>query len=127
MEGNPALVAAAGAAALIAILIVVVRRRLTPEELERRRRLAVNARGRITDAVITDVAAVQTPSGGVSHLVHYRYDLHGVRYSAAQDITSLLAQIPRDPSRIAGPASVKYLRANPSNSIVVCEKWSGLR
>ena len=105
----------------------VWRRRLTPEERERRRRLEVNARGRITDGVITEVLTVEAPSGRASHLLHYSYDLHGVSYSAAQDITDLVEHLRRDPGCIGGPSSVKYLPRNPSNSIVICEQWSGLR
>ena len=116
----------AGALFVISLLFLL-RRRVTLEERERRRRLYVNVRGRITDAVITDVHTVQASSGATAHLLHYSYDLHGVSYSAAQDITALLAHIPGDPRRIAGPASVKYLPRNPSNSIVICEQWSGLR
>ncbi len=100
---------------------------MTPEERERRRRQLVNARGRIADALITDVGVSENPSGGASHWLHYSYDLRGVTYHAAQDITSLLAHLPRDPQTLAGPASVKYLPGNPSNSIVLCEEWSGLR
>jgi hypothetical protein len=35
--------------------------------------------------------------------------------------------LPRDPGRLIGPASVKYEPANPANSIVLCEGWSGLK
>ena len=116
------------AAVLVPAALILIRgRRITPEERERRRRLAVNAQGRITDAVITDVHTVQTPAGAVCHYLHYNYDLAGVGYSAAQDITALLAYIEGDPRRFAGPASVKFLPENPSNSIVICERWSGLR
>jgi hypothetical protein len=104
----------------------LLRRRITPEEMERRRRLAVNASGRITDGLITEAQLVETPTRAASHLLHFSYTLNGVAYSAAQDITALLAHIDRDPHRLAGPASVKYLPDNPSNSIVICEGWSGI-
>ena len=113
--------------ALAAGLLLMARRRITPEEKERRRRQFVNQRGRITDAVITEVRVVDNPSGAASHWILYSYDLRGVGYTAAQDITSLLAHISRDPRTIAGPASVKYLPDNPFNSIVICERWSGFR
>jgi hypothetical protein len=101
--------------------------RTTPEERERRRRAWVNAEGRIADGVITEVRVVEWAPGGISHWLHYSYDLRGVSYTAAQDISALLAHLDRDPRHIAGPASVKYLPENPSNSIVLCEQWSGLR
>jgi len=120
-------VAVPAVAALVAGLVVLARRRVTPEERERRRRVQVNTEGRITDALITEVRMVEAPSGGTSHWIHYSYDLRGVSYTTAQDVTALLTHIRQDLDRIAGPASVKYLADNPSNSIVVCEEWSGLR
>ncbi len=120
-------VAFSAAALLLLLAYVLMRRRITPEERERRRRLAVNAAGRITDGVITEVHTMESPAGGVSYLVHFSYTLSGVTYSAAQDITHLLAHLHRDPRLLAGPASIKYLPRNPSNSIVLCEDWSGLR
>ena len=118
---SPWLVAAPAAALLFALVYFLARRRIPPEERERRRRLAVSAAGRITDGLITEVETV-----GDSHLLHFSYTLSGVNYSAAQDITALVGRIDRDPYRIAGPVSVKYLPGNPSNSIVICEEWSGI-
>lgn len=120
-------VAVPAAAALVVGLLVLVRRRVTPEERERRRRSQVNAQGRITDAYITEVRVIESATGGTSHWLDYSYDLRGVNYTASQDITALLAHIHRDPRCIAGAASVKYLPDNPSNSIIICERWSGLR
>ena len=120
-------VAVPAAAALVVGLLVLVRRRVTPEERERRRRSQVNAQGRITDAYITEVRVIESPTGGTSHWLDYSYDLRGVNYTASQDITALLAHLQQDPQGIAGPASVKYLPDNPSNSIIICERWSGLR
>jgi len=119
-------VAAIPAAAFL-LFLLLRRRKISPEERERKRRLAVNTSGRITDAVIMEVRVLQMPSGALAHFMDYNYDLHGVTYSATQDITALLEHIQRDPQRIAGPASVKYLPSNPSNSILICEEWSGLR
>jgi len=126
---SPWLVAAAiAAAALLAVVLyALISNKPTPERQERLRRLAVNASGRLRDAVITEVRTSATPCGGIAHWLDYTYDLNGVGYSATQDITALLAHIDRNPRLIAGPASVKYLPANPSNSIVICEHWSGLR
>ena len=122
----PAVFIAAAASALAPIYFAS-RRKITPQERERRRRLRVNALGRITDGLVTEVRVIETPAGRASHMLHFSYTLHGVTYSAAQDITMLLAHIDRDPDRVAGPASIKYLPDNPSNSIVICEEWSGLR
>lgn len=81
--------------------------------------------GRITDGLITEVQIREGP-GAPSHLVYFTYTLNGVTYSAAQDLSALIGRMEGDVSRIAGTASVKYLPGNPSNSIVICEKWSGI-
>ena len=60
-------------------------------------------------------------------LVIYSYEAGGVVYSTTQDISELREHLPRDLQLIIGPATVKYLTRDPGNSIVVCEKWSGLR
>lgn len=117
----------AAAALTLLVLVLAIPRRLTPEERERRRRLAVHRAGRITDGLITETHVIEAPYGAVSHLVHFTYDVRGVGYSASQDISSVLAYLERDPGRVSGPSSVKYLPENPSNSIVICELWSGLR
>lgn len=122
-----AAVAVSAAVLLLILIYLLMRRRATPEERERRRRLAVNAAGRITDGLITEVQIVENPSGRASHLVHFSYTLSGVTYSAAQDVTDLLTHINGDPRCIAGPVGIKYLPENPSNSIILCEHWSGLR
>jgi hypothetical protein len=118
----PIAVAAIGTGAWL-----LLRRRITPEEQERRRRLQVNAAGRITDALITEVRTLESAGGAVSHLMHYTYTIRGVTYAATQDITGMLAHLDRDPERLLGPAGVKYVPKNPYNSIVICEEWSGLR
>jgi hypothetical protein len=124
---NPYLIAAAVAAAggLLALGVTLWRRRNNPAEKERRRRSLVNARGRLTDGVVTDV---DVPAGGGNKgLIHYTYRIGGVEYSAAQDISDLAGSIESDPSRIVGAVNVKYHTRNPFNSIVICEGWSGLR
>lgn len=101
------------------------RRRQNPAERERRRRSLINARGRLTDGVVTDVD--MAAGGGSKGLIHYSYRIGGVEYSAAQDISDLAASIEIDPSTIVGAVNVKYHSRNPFDSIVICEGWSGLR
>jgi|GEM_PF-307478 len=120
IEAHPgaAAVVAVALAALIGVVVwLVVRRRPTPEELEQRRRLMVNREGRTIEGEITDADA---------HRLYYIYTVRGVEYAAAQDVDSLLAYLPCEPSRVVGEVSVRYLRKNAANSIVVCEEWSGL-
>ena len=107
---------AAGLAALAAW--IVLRRRGTPEKRERQRRLAVHHRGRIGDAMISEVTA---------DALYYSYSVGGVQYEASQDITALRHLLPVEPERLIGWSGMKYSSNNPTNSILLCEEWSGLR
>jgi len=89
-----------------------------PEKRERRRRLHVNQNGRLGDALITEVTDA---------LLYYSYTVHGVDYSASQEIATLRDRLPADPGRIVGVANLKYSPKNPANSILICEEWSGIR
>lgn len=104
-------------ATLGAALLFYRRRHPTPDELERRRRLDVNTRGRMRDAVVIDVHGT---------VLQYTYEVSGVAYTATQDLRGL-AGVPEDPARLLGVGTVKYLPKHPANSIMVCETWSGLR
>ena len=110
----------AAAVALIALgLWIRFGLRLSPQELERRRRLAVNARGRLADGTITEAN---------EKVIFYSYSVGGVGYATSQDIAELGNAISAPPEKLIGcPVTVKYATHNPANSIVVCEKWSGLR
>lgn len=92
-------------------------RRVTPAERERRRRLALNAAGRIAHGEI-----VECDGGAVS----FRYFVAGVEYVAWQDVSGLEAFVPGDGAAMVGPAGVKFDPRNPADSIVVCEEWSGV-
>jgi hypothetical protein len=114
-------IAALGAVsvALVSLAIwIALRVHGTPEKRERRRRLSVHQNGRLGDALITDATEAE---------IHYSYDIRGVHYTAAQDITSLKQYLPAEPHRLIGNAGLKYSSKNPANSILVCEYWSGLR
>jgi len=89
-----------------------------PEKRERRRRLHVNQNGRLGDALITEATDA---------LLYYSYTVHGVDYSASQEIATLRDRLPADPGRIVGVANLKYSPKNPANSILICEEWSGIR
>lgn len=96
---------------------IVYRRRMTPAERERRRRVMVNKTQRTTEATVTEATA---------EMIHFQYELRGVRYFASQDVSVLGAYLPEDITRLIGPVSAKYDPRNPANSIVVCEDWTGL-
>jgi hypothetical protein len=107
------------AAALLGIVLYLLfRGRQSPAEKEKRRRLIVNQEGRIGDATITEVH---------ENIVFYEYSVRGVQYTASQDISQLREHIPTDPDRLIGSVGLKYSTANPANSIIICEQWSGLR
>ena len=120
MLGMPPLPWAIGLAvgAIAGVSYVVLRRRPSPAVRERRRRLAVNATGRMADATILDLRGDD---------LYYSYTVRGVEYTAAQDISAVRDRVPEDTVAPAGPAMVKYQPGNPANSIVVSEEWSGLR
>jgi hypothetical protein len=51
----------------------------------------------------------------------------GVSYEASQDVTYLRQRINLQSCRLGVPTSVRYDPQNPGNSLVVAEKWNGLR
>ncbi len=104
--------------AAAAVIWLVLRNRPSPEARERQRRLEVNAKGRMTDATLVDLRENE---------LHYTYTVWGVEYMASQDISALADYLLPGPGTLVGPATVKYIPANPANSIVICEEWSGLR
>jgi hypothetical protein len=123
----PYLIVAAVALAVGAIVLVWWLRRKTPEQRERERRLRIAERGRITDGTVIDVSELGVNGSGALQLLIYQYDVAGVSYQAAQDVTSLRHYVDLHTCRIGVPASVKYDPQNPGNSIVISESWSGLR
>jgi hypothetical protein len=108
------------AAVLIALAAWIAFRmiRNNPEKRERRRRLYVNQHGRLGDSLITEAT---------DELLHSRYTIQGVDYSASQEIAALRDRLPADPHCLIGLANLKYTPKNPANSILLCEDWSGLR
>jgi hypothetical protein len=119
-QNLPIVILSVAAAALVALgLWIVLLRRESPRERERRRRLAVNVRGRLADGNITEATASS---------IFYSYSVGGVEYATSQDIDELREVLKVEPERLIGcPVTVKYAMRNPANSIVVCEEWSGLR
>ena len=91
--------------------------RITPEERERRRRAELAAFGKMGDATLVEYR---------DDNLFYSYLVRGVEYTACQDVSSLLDRMPANLT-IEGAVAVKYDARNPANSIVVAERWSGLR
>ena len=122
-----------GVAALAAAAGVLVwrMRRKTPEQREQERRIRIAQLGRITDGTVIDVSELSISQNGngssALQLLIYQYDVAGVSYEAAQDVTHLRPFVDLHTCRIGVPASIKYDPQNPGNSIVIAESWSGLR
>jgi len=93
------------------------RSRVTPDERERRRRAWLVATGKMCDAALVDLR---------EELVLYSYSVRGVEYIASQDVSQLSAYLPSE-KPITSVVAVRYDPANPANSIVISERWSGLR
>jgi hypothetical protein len=103
------------------------RKKKTAAEIEHQRRDWLNQIGRITDGTVIDVQEV-TPNGHpAATMLIYQYDVGGVSYEASQDVTQLRHWINLHSCRLGVPTSVRYDPHNPGNSIVVSEKWMGLR
>jgi hypothetical protein len=97
------------------------------EELERKRREWLDQVGRITDGTVIDVQELPGEERRSSTMLIYQYDVAGVSYEASQDVTYLRQWVNLHSCRLGLPTSVKYDPQNPGNSLVVSERWMGLR
>ncbi len=129
--------------------IVLWRRRHTNDaaEIERRRRLRLSQIGRIVEGHIIEIeeegqitadplrvapVAVRADASSARNIqahhrvVFYRYSISGVTYETAQDVSGLEAKFAMDALTAGQSISVKFDPANPSNSILMADDWSGL-
>jgi hypothetical protein len=60
-------------------------------------------------------------------MVLYAYDVAGVHYECAQDLTHLRPVIDLRQRHLGVSTSVKFDSHHPGNSIVAAETWCGLR
>ena len=114
-----------GAAAVVAYFLLRTKPR-SAEEVERERRAWLDQSGRITDGTVIDVQEI-THDDRPTTLLIYQYDVAGVSYECSQDVTYLRPRINLHSCRLGLPTSVRYDPQNPGNSIVVSERWMGLR
>jgi hypothetical protein len=139
---------AGGVLLLAAIGIYSWRRRpRDTEDVERQRRTYLNQVGRIVEGQVVEIIESAEPAkksgagsgffarqksapanGGhaTRKLVCYSYSISGVSYETAQDVTSLEERACLGVVAAGQPASVKYDPANPGNSILIADDWSGL-
>ena len=101
------------------------RRKKSDADRERERRLAVNAVGRMTDGALLEAIHSRGDEKNAL-LLFYQYSVSGVEYSAGQDISGLNGRALPEACWPGTAVTVKYDPQNPSNSIIVCEQWSGL-
>ena len=108
------------------------RKKKTAGDIERERRQLLDRVGRITDGNVLDVQESYTEAGhGKDPLFHelliYQYEIAGVEYHCSQDVTRLRQWINLHSCRVGLLTSVKYDPQNPGNSMVISERWNGLR
>ena len=137
------LMGGAAVAAAAMIIYAFLRPTVDPEAEERKRRLHLNQIGRIAEGQVVELVEHPPESkktrkgfgGGAHplaevrprHLVSYSYAISGVTYHTAQDITGLESQVRLERLVPGQSASIKYDPANPVDSILVADDWSGLR
>lgn len=100
-------------------------RKKDPAELERLRRLELGRTGRIVAGEITGL--IDPEGENTALLLVYRYDIAGVTYEVSQDISMMPAVASQAPHLVGKGISVKYDMKHPSNSVAICESWSGIR
>jgi Protein of unknown function (DUF3592) len=120
---------AAGGLALIALGMAFIgkKSRKSPDQKEKERRTRISMGGRITDGTVIDVQELSPNGHPAATMLIFQYDVGGVSYEASQDVTLLRQWINLHSCRLGLPTSVRYDPQNPGNSIVVSEKWMGLR
>jgi hypothetical protein len=116
-----------GASAAGAAYLMFGRKKKSAAEIEHQRRDWLNQIGRITDGTVIDVQELALNGHAPATLLIFHYDVGGVSYEASQDVTQLRQLINLHSCRLGLPTSVRYDPQNPGNSIVVSEKWMGLR
>jgi hypothetical protein len=103
------------------------RKKKTADQIERERRDWLIQVGRITDGMVIDVQELASNGRSAATMLIFQYDVGGVSYEASQDVTYLRQWVNLHSCRLGLPTSVRYDPQNPGNSIVVAEKWMGLR
>jgi hypothetical protein len=116
-----------GGAVAAAAYFLLRQKPKTPDELEQQRRAWLDRVGRITDGTVIDVQELQLDGRKPATLLIFHYDVAGVSYEASQDVTYLRQLINLHSCRLGLPTSVRYDPQNPGNSIVLSERWMGLR
>lgn len=120
-------VVVSGAAVALGAYYFLRGKKKSADDLERERRDMLGEIGRITDGTVIDVQELDGIAPRAATMLIYHYDVAGVSYEASQDVTYLRQWINLHSCRLGVPTSVRYDPQNPGNSMVVSEKWNGLR
>ena len=115
------------AAVLIVAYFLLRKKPKKPDDLEPERREWLDRIGRITDGTVIDVQEMPGTTDRPATFLIYHYDVAGVSYEASQDVTYLRQLINLHSCRLGLPTSVRFDPQNPGNSIVLSERWMGLR
>ena len=115
-------------AVVTAVYVLLRRKPKTAQDVESERRAWLDRVGRITDGTVIDVQEmIADGKKRPATFLIYQYDVAGVSYEASQDVTYLRQWINLHSCRLGLPTSVRYDPQNPGNSIVLSERWMGLR
>lgn len=106
---------------------MVLRKKPSDEELEVARRQLLTQSGRLVDGTLLDVCEIPAEDGRILTMLLYEYRIGGVDYECTQDVSELQDVVDVTTVRAGFPCSVRYQNGNPQNSIVVSEKWCGVR
>jgi hypothetical protein len=114
-----------------AVLWWFKRKRPTDDEIEQERRRSLVSYGRIVDGMLLDGFHI-TAHDGDGHEIRrdmllYQYEISGVVYECSQDITTLHEIADPAAIKLGFPCSIRYQPGSPENSLILAERWSGLR
>ena len=115
------------AGAVLLTYFMFRRKPKTAAELERERRVWLDQVGRITDGSVIDVQEIPGAEHKSATVLIYQYDVAGVSYECSQEVTYLRPLFNLHSCRLGLQTSVRYDPHNPGNSLVVSERWMGLR
>jgi len=102
-------------------------KRPTADEIERERRLILFSYGRIVDGTLLDSFQITSDDGDSRQMLLYQYEISGVVYECSQDVTALASILDPATVKLGFPCSVRYQPGSPENSMLIAERWSGIR
>jgi hypothetical protein len=110
-----------------AAIWLLTRKKPTADELEQERRSILVSFGRIVDGQLLDGFQLTGEDGTTRDMLLYQYEISGVVYECSQDITTLREILDPAEVKLGFPCSIRYQPGSPENSLIVAERWSGLR